>query len=487
MSATQIVIGGVVLFLLYRFLLYTIGPRQLGIWSLVSATISVIQIANLGLSSSVIKYVAKYKALGDFKKLSEVIQTAVITVTVLVGFLLVICYPLFKLILQMVIPAEVFYLALSILPYALFSLLLMMITSIFQSGLYGINRIDLSSYPLMGKVIVNLVLCIILTPIYGLLGMAYASVIQNLLTLVTSLVLLKKQLPFLPVILFRWSKSTFKKIFFYGINSQVISIAVMLCDPVTKVLLSTFGSLSMVGFYEMASRMVQQFRAVIVSASQVIVPTIADMNESAPEKIRSLYLHSYGLLFYLALPLLSLIIVCAPIISEIWIGYYEQVFVYSTTLLAIGWFLNTLAVPAYFTNSGMGELRWNVIGQSLIAIVNGVLGLVLGYFYNGFGVIAAWIIALPLGNSLIYVFYHIKHRIPFSELIPKSSKALLFTCLLGIIAAFTIKVGFDHTTIAKTLNILVAVVFAAVVFIPFWFHPLRKSLIRWACDAFQYR
>src|SRR4030066_1313189 len=143
----------------------------------------------------------------------------------------------------------------------------------------------------------------------------------------------------------------FKRIIFYGINFQVISIAVMLSDPVTKALLSKFGNLSMVGFYEMASRMVLQFRAIIVSANQVVVPTIADMTENAPEKIRAFYLRSYDLLFYLALPLFSLLIICAPIISEIWIGYYERVFVFSAILLSIGWFLNTLAVPAYFANS----------------------------------------------------------------------------------------------------------------------------------------
>jgi len=57
MSVVQIVVIGIVLFILYRFLLNTIGVEQLGIWSLVLATTSVTQIASFGLSGSVVKFV----------------------------------------------------------------------------------------------------------------------------------------------------------------------------------------------------------------------------------------------------------------------------------------------------------------------------------------------------------------------------------------------------------------------------------------------
>ncbi len=55
MSIVQIIIISVVLFILYKFLLKTIGVEQLGIWSLVLATTSVSQIANFGLSGSVFR------------------------------------------------------------------------------------------------------------------------------------------------------------------------------------------------------------------------------------------------------------------------------------------------------------------------------------------------------------------------------------------------------------------------------------------------
>ncbi|HSW36364.1 MAG TPA: hypothetical protein VLH18_07155, partial [Candidatus Limnocylindrales bacterium] len=55
MSVVQVVAIGVILFILYRFLLDTIGIDKLGVWSIVLATTSVATIANLGLSASVVK------------------------------------------------------------------------------------------------------------------------------------------------------------------------------------------------------------------------------------------------------------------------------------------------------------------------------------------------------------------------------------------------------------------------------------------------
>ena len=141
MSVLQIVLIGIVIFILYKFLLVSIGAKQLGIWSIVLATSSVSQIANFGLSGSVVKFVAKYTALRENQNASNVIQTAAITLGVFVGFLLLIAYPGFTKILSFIVASDSLPLALDILPYALLSIWLMMIVSVFQSAFDGLQRI----------------------------------------------------------------------------------------------------------------------------------------------------------------------------------------------------------------------------------------------------------------------------------------------------------------------------------------------------------
>lgn len=479
MSVTQIVVIGVVLFILYRFLLNTIGVEQLGIWSLVLATTSVTQIANFGLSGSVIKFVAKYVARREDEAVSSVIQTAALCVAAFGSCVLLVGYPIAKWVLGLVIENEYLPLALSILPYAFLALWSMVITGIFQAGLDGYQRIDLRSLLLMGGAILNLLLCFVFAPTYGLIGVAYARVLVNVLILIGSWLLLKRCLPILPVLPYRWNKGLFREIIGYGINFQVISVTAMLYDPITKALLSKFGGLSMVGYYEMANTMVRQFRALIVSANQVLVPAIADLKEKTPEKIQSVYSNSYQLLFYLALPLYSFIVICAPIISELWIGHYESVFVLFAILLTIGWFLNNLAGPAYFVYLGIGELRWNVISHITIGLLNAGLGFAMGILFSGIGVVVAWVFSLALGSSIIYLSYHVQYRISLIKLIPKSNRIIIIVCLVGILSAFIMQQKFNHNSKTVILNSINLFLFSIIVFIPVWFHPMRKRLTGW--------
>jgi len=476
---TGVTTGG--LFILYRFLLDTIGVKQLGIWSLVLATTSVTQIASFGLSGSVVKFVAKYIARGEKENASKVVQTATISVAVFVGFILLIGYPFFRILLRFLVPSKFLPLTLSILPYAILSLWLMVITGILQSGIDGCHRIDLESVLGMIGVILHLVFCFLLVPMYGLKGVAYARVLDNFLILFASWFLLRRYLP-LPLFLpYKWNKSFFKEIIGYGLNFQLISFTSMFYDPVTKALLSKFGGLSMVGYYGMANKIIQHLRAFLPSATYSLVPTVAELKEKTPQKIKFIYLSSYRLLFYIALPLYSWVILCAPFISKLWIGYYQPTFVFFTILLAIGWFMNILNVPAYFVYLGIGELRWNVISHISTAVLNTGLGFVLGKLYGGFGVVTGWILSLILGSSIVYLSYHIKYKIPFIELLPYKSRMIGLVCILSILFEFLIitHCKINYFINAILLNIVNPVVFSVIVLIFLWFHPMRRRVLVW--------
>lgn len=479
MSIVQVLLVGGVLFILYRFLLKNIGVEQLGIWSLVLSTTSVTQIANFGISGSVVKFVAKYIARGEHDNVSGVIQTASISIAIFMGLILLVGYPIIKWILGIVINPESFKLALEILPFSLFALWLIMIANIFNAGLDGSQHIYIRNIILMAGMVFFLLLCFVLAPAYGLIGLAYAQIIQNFVILMCAWILLKRYQPLLPLIPSQWNKSLFKEIIGYGVNFQVISISIMFYDPITKALLSKFGGLSMVGYYEMANRMVLQFRAFITAANQVLVPAIADLKERSPEKIKSVYLTSYQLLFYLSLPLYSIVIVSTPIISELWIGHYERVFILSSILLSIGWFLNTLHVPAYFANLGTGELRWNVSSHVAIAVLNTGIGFLLGALYDGTGVVVGWVISLAIGSSIIYLTYHLRNKIPLIELIPKASRIILIICLMGIFCGFFIQYKFNSAFNIITLNSVIIFVFLMIIIFPLWLHPMRKQLMGW--------
>ena len=164
MTIAQVMVSGVILFFLYRYLLNTIGVAKLGVWSVVMATASTSRMSELGLSGSVVKFVAKYRARLDVLRVSEVIQTAVISTAILLGVMLGLLFPFFSWLLKFVIPASDLADGLAILPYMLISLWFIAVAGVFQSGLDGCQRIDLRSWILIGSSIFYLFLTVMLVP-----------------------------------------------------------------------------------------------------------------------------------------------------------------------------------------------------------------------------------------------------------------------------------------------------------------------------------
>jgi len=475
MAVIQVVVAGAALFLLYRYLLRTLGSELVGVWAIVLATASASRISEMGFTASAVKYTAKYIARDEKNKASAVIQTTVITIGVVLACVLAGGYPLFVFLIEKIITSHAPS-ALAILPYSLASVWIAAVSGVFLSGLDGCQRIDLRVLVTMLATILLLVLTWVWVPEHGLIGLAWAQIGQGLLLLLFGGVLLRRELPSLPVFSLKWNYSLFREMFRYGFNFQVISIFGMLVDPVTKALMAKFGGLSSVAYYEMANRMVTQFRSLLVSANQVVVPKVANLHENTPEAIRKLYLDSYRVIFFLAIPLFAGVIAVTPLASELWIGHYEQDFiVYATILSSIYWF-NTLTGPAYFVNLGTGSMYWNTWAFVVIALMNVVLGYLLGVVWGGVGVALGYGMAMLIGSSLIILGYHRDHHISLVELFPYESKPLFITCGIGLVAGWAVLSFLEvpNGFLAKAGLSLAICIF---VIIPvFWMHPLRKKI-----------
>ncbi len=429
-ASVQVVIVGLTYFFLYKLLISKIGMQKIGIWSLVLSTISVANISNMGLSSSIVKFVAKYHAREEYKTLVDLIKTAFTSIAIFLGAICIVSYPLMNYILKFFIPINSIDEAKIILPYALVSLWLASISSILLSGIDGLQQTYLRSIVLSGSNVLFFVLSFLLVDRYQLLGLAYAQLIQYALIIIIAFMILRYHLNIPLTVTLKWDKKLFKEMLSYGVNFQLISISTMLYDPVTKLLLSKFEGLPSVGFYEMASRMVVQVRALLVNANNALVPTIAYMYENDMQSVKAMYIRSFRYLFYLALPLFATLTAFTPIISELWIGHYEREFVLFSIMLNVGWFINILNAPSYFVYMGVGDLKWSLISHLAISLLNGFLGYLFGISIGGDGVVIGWIIALIAGSLIVPITYHSSNRISLKELFPGGNTLFILTLLL---------------------------------------------------------
>jgi len=478
MSVLQVLVASGSLFFLYKILLNTIGVKQLGVWSVVMATSTLTQIANPGFGASTTKFVSKYLARGEEKTACRVIETSVVSLSALMAILLIVLYPIIKQILHLFIADDSLNAGLSILPYAFVTMWITFVSGVFQAGLDGYQRIDSKNLIIMTGTLIYVGSCALFSSLWGLVGVAFASILQSVWVLAITWIILKRRLPILPVLNYKWDRTLFKEILNYGVSFQFISITGMLSDPLTKVCLSKFGSLSDVAYYEMANRMVQQVRSVLATPGYILVPAIADLKEREDhKKIESLYLNSYNLIFSLSVASYTLLIIYLPVISKLWIGHIETAFVTFSALLSIGWFCNLLAIPSYYANLGTGEMRWNVIGHVSVAILNPILSFVLGWMFGGVGVVYGWVISIVVGNFMILLSYQKRNKIGFGKLIPLSGVASICLAVLSIVSIYGVLPRFSLTAPnANTVYWIVYSFLSVAIVISLWMHPARKQL-----------
>lgn len=474
-SVIQVVVSAIVMFVLYRHIIQTLGAQGLGVWSIVLATASASRVGEFGMGASVTRFVAKYQERVEAKRAGQVVQTAIVSVTVIFGILIVPLYYALGEVLIKIVPLEAIDQALELLPYALLSLLLSSIAGVFQAGLDGCQRYDQrAKLVVIGQVLFFLGV-VLLIPQYGLRGVALAQVAQSIFYLIFGWVFMYRTMTGLPFLPYAWKKDIFKEMFLYGAQLQCSSIAMMLFDPLTKVFLSKFGGITSVAYYEMASQFVNKMRTLVVAANQVLIPVAAGLNESDPSMLKKIYYVNIRLIIFLIVPLYALIIAWSPVLSKIWIGQFNKQFVVYVVLLALAWGGSTLNIPAYFINNGTGRVTWNTLSHLLTGVLNVLLGYMLGLFWGPGGVVVGASISLLLGAVVVIYCFHNEQEIALNIMLPKESGVLLVSGVVASLSGCYIYqlMNSDNNMTGAVVSLLVP----ALILIPsVWIHPMRDAI-----------
>ena len=479
-TMAQVIGSAGTLFVLYRFLIRTIGIERLGIWSLVLATTSVVTLANQGFSTSVVRFVAKYAALGRPEKVCLLIETAILSIGGMLTIICVVLYPVAHWGLKLIVPLARFEEAATLLPFAFATLWINVVGSVLLAGLAGYELITYRNYVVFGGSVLYLLLAIAWVPQYGLLGLAYAQTANTAVCFVAAWGLLRHTIPQLPVIPRQWDRKLFREMCGYGVHFQFITLSQAVREPVTKALLAKFGGLAMTGIYDIASRWVFTFRELIVQANLVLIPTISGLRETNPDVIPRIYRESYRLVFFLAVPTFALLVVISPVISNIWIGHYEPIFVSFVALLAMGWLVNILSNPAYVVDLGTGALFWVSIGCAMTGVLNPALGYFAGRYWEGTAVVAASTVSLMAGYAVVLAAYHLENKIPFRTIIPQDSLGIVCASAVGVVVFLPYFCN-ENLRAMNSIRIVcsVAVALLAIMIVPMSLHPMRRRLVNW--------
>lgn len=402
----QVAFTSVLYFFLYKYLIEKLGVEKLGVWSLILSFSSIANLANMGITSGLVKFVAEYVVDNDKLKIGKLIFTSFVSMLLFFLLIAVVVFFASKYFLHYFIDADFLDEALKILPFSLASLSVNAISGVFTSVLEGFQKNYLRNFIYILSGILMFILTILLVPKLNLEGVAIAQLIQALFVFIFSLFFIFRISPYNRLSYWKWNSKSFSELFNYGYKFQVVSICQLLYEPTTKMLLSKFGGLAFLGSYEMASRLVTQVRALLVNANQVVIPVVAEnFKTKTKAQLQVFFKNMNQILLLFTFPLLTLLIISAPIVSKIWIGGVDDIFIFSLIVLTIATGVNVMSSPSYFSCLGEGRLSILVFVHILMALINLLFGYIFGLFFGGFGVVISWGIALLVGSFSLIAFY----------------------------------------------------------------------------------
>lgn len=469
--------NGVVLFVLYRYLLELLGAEQVGLWSVVLATASMSRLSEFGFSGGATKFIAQALAHGDSARANALVRTAFTSVGLTLGAVVVVVYPLATWILSFIVSEETHSQAIQLVPYALVSVWLGSMSSVLMASLDGCHRADIRAILSMISSFAYLGLVFILAPNLGLVGLGLAQVGHATFMLIAGWVCLRSLLSASSLTPVGWSRNEFVGMLGYSVNFQVIAMLQMLGDPLTKMLLAKFGGLDSTAYFDMANRMIQQIRALIVSVNKVFVPRIAAIQELDPASLRSTYEGMSRWTLEIAIPLYTCIVWAVPMIGMIWIGSEAGAFCVFSQLLLLGYLVNTLSSPAYFMNIGSGDMRWNVYANALMGTLTIVLGIPLGMRDGANGVVLASVLALSFSSLVNIIAYHRKHDLPLSVLIPPDLRAFMWAMMAVAVAGAASVRLMEVRAVNVERGALALLAGLTVITLVCWFSPVRVDLV----------
>lgn len=405
-----------VYFLTYPYMLRHLGTDRFGMWALALVVSQSLGTQDLGISGALMRFIPEHWNNGGSSRIQELASTAIL---LLAGIGLILGIGVFLLreglvgLLKIPSPLqkEMSWLLVGMAVAFFFNLVSSGLTAI----LIGIHRMDISNVTYTVTAVIQAVgVFVVLYRGYGLLGLTANAVLTAFLWGLATWILLRRCLPgfrLRPSLVCRADAVSLLR---YGSNIQAAGLGSFLTVPPIKILLSRYVSLASVSSFELASGMAMQLRSGFLMAAMPLIPASAHLSsERASVQLGLLYRRSVRYIVLVALPVFSVAAVFAPGFTQFWL-HKETPYVASTlVLLLLGWFLNTLTLPAYFMFQGQGFARYQVCVASLQAICSAFFGYILVQIFGYYGAITGLVVGLSL--AALYLLWQYPRLCPDSR------------------------------------------------------------------------
>lgn len=394
--------------LLTPFMLLHLGKEEFGIWALAGVISSYAQLGDFGITESLVKFIAEYRARDDNMRVNQLLNTAFVMYLAFGGTLCVLLLLLLPIIIASIlnIPSQLYFKAQFVFSTAVVLFFLNMLAGVFGSLITGFQRMGVSSIINFSATLITAFGTLgFLSLGYGLAGLVYTNSLVTAFIIIANFTVAKRLFPELCLNPFKlFSREMAATIFSFSWKVQIANISQLLVYQLDRVLLSHFMGLAAVSYYEVANRVAIQVRVLIATIFTPIAPAASELQVcDAHEKIVGLYQRSFKYISMTAIPGSVLVIALAPPFIKTWMGPGYGTSAITLQLLMVSVMMSLLTVPGAFILNGLNKPHIAMKSSLLAGGMNLVLCLVLVRTFGYYGVVSAILISITF--SSLYFLY----------------------------------------------------------------------------------
>lgn len=402
-------------FIVTPFILRTLGTSSYGVYKTISSLTSSMMVLDFGLGGTVMRYVAKYRADGEEKKIEPFISMAICEAGILIAIVVSVSV-LFYLNIDEIYGSSFteseITLAYQIFIILAFGVVAHIIENIFNGVITGYNNFILGNGIKLVRLVIRMILIYVLLSNYknavvlvGIdLGITIVSVLVELFY-IRAAYKLKIRLS-----LKTWDREVFKESFIYTFLIFLTSIAAQINSNLDNVVIGAIRGAELVTVYSFGITIFSMYEQLSTSISGVMLPTVTERikNDDTGKSIQDLVVRVGRVQF----ALLGAAAVGFTILGKefimLWLGEgFEDVYIIVLILMIPSLFeLCVNVCLAVLRAKNMLGFRTGVLfATTLLNLVITVIGVSLwSYFAAAIGTAISFIV----GSLIIMNVYYYK-------------------------------------------------------------------------------
>lgn len=314
---------GLISLALTPLLIRYLGDFNFGLWVLVISVVGYCGILDLGIRPTLHRYVARLKALNDERGLDETLASALAaawSLGLLAALLVLACIPF--------APAFFHVSGSSLVQFRwLLALLSIDVAIVFPARIFGaylcgMQRFDLYNLGEVGSSIVRAILIVgALLAGWGILGVAGVTFLASILLLFLNRAMVRRVDPNRSHALRHASWVCVKEIGSYSFYLLLMTAGDFLCFYTDSVVIARVLTVALVTPYNVVSRLMEYFRAVIIGLAGPMVPKMSELDGlEKTHELRDMVLRGTRITALVSLFLGAMLILDGRPLLGLWLG-----------------------------------------------------------------------------------------------------------------------------------------------------------------------